>query len=100
MGTEEGTSDNDYYSVLIIRAIYDTNGLETKKLVNIGSGEDAIVNLNIPVDWASPVNFLKQNLFTNWKWEIHDWKNTQLTRKLLNYIAALPTIQLTSSGKS
>ena len=60
--TEEGISDNDDYSVLNIRTIYDTNGLETKKLVNIGLGDDAIVNLNIPVDWASPVSFLKQNV--------------------------------------
>ena len=33
--TEKRISDNDDYSVLIIRTIYDTNGLETKKLVNI-----------------------------------------------------------------
>ena len=60
--TEEGISDNDDYSVLNIRTIYDTNGLETKKLVNIGLGDDAIVNLNIPVDSASPVSLLKQNV--------------------------------------
>ena len=60
--TEEGISDNDDYSVLNIRTIYDTNGLETKKLVNIGLGDDAIVYLNIPVDSASPVSFLKQNV--------------------------------------
>ena len=60
--TEEGISDNDDYSVLNIRTIYDTNGLETKKLFNIGLGDDAIVNLNIPVDSASPVSFLKQNV--------------------------------------
>ena len=60
--TEEGISVNDDFSVLNIRTIYDTNGLETKKLVNIGSGDDAIVNLNIPVDSASPVSFLKQNV--------------------------------------
>ena len=34
--TEEGTSDNNDYSVLNIRTIYDDNGLETKKFVNIG----------------------------------------------------------------
>ena len=60
--TEEGISDNDDYSVLNIRTIYETNGLETKTLVNIGLGDDAIVNLNIPVDSASPVSFLKQNV--------------------------------------
>ena len=60
--TEEGTGDSDDYSVLNIRRIYDTNCLYTKKLVNIGLGEDAIVNLNIPVVSASPVSFLKQKV--------------------------------------
>ena len=67
--TEEGTNDNDDYSVLNIRTIYDTNNLETKKFVNIGLGEDAIVNLNIPVDSASPVSFLKQNVLHELKLE-------------------------------
>ena len=35
--------------------------METKKLVNIGLGDDTIVNLNIPVESVSPVSFLKQN---------------------------------------
>ena len=55
--TEEGIIDN----ILNIRTIYDTNGMETKKLVNIVLGDDAIVNLNVPVDSASPVSFLKQD---------------------------------------
>ena len=33
--TEEGISDNDEYFVLNIRTIYDTIGMETKKLVKI-----------------------------------------------------------------
>ena len=37
--TEEGISDNEDYSVLNIRTIYDTNDMETKKLVNIGLGD-------------------------------------------------------------
>ena len=60
--TEEGISDNDDYSVLNIRTIYYTNGLKTKKLVNIGLGDDAIVKLNIPINSASPVSFLKQKV--------------------------------------
>ena len=60
--TEEGTSDNDEYSVLNIRTIYDTNGLEIKKLEYIGLGDDAKVNLNIRVVSASPVSLLKQNV--------------------------------------
>ena len=65
--TEEGISDNEYYSTHNIGTIYDTNGLETKKLVNIGLGDDAIVNLNIPVESASPVSFLKPNVLPELK---------------------------------
>ena len=59
---EYGQSDNDDFSVLSVRLIYDKNGLETKKLLNLGIGWDMIVNMNIPVDSASPVSFLKQNV--------------------------------------
>ena len=59
---EEGISDNDDYSLMNIRSTYGDNGLETKKLVNIALDEDAIVNINIPVDLACPVSFLKQNV--------------------------------------
>ena len=33
---EYGQSDNDEFSVLSVRIIYDKNGLETKKLLNFG----------------------------------------------------------------
>ena len=59
---EYGQSDDDDFSVLSVRTIYDKNGLETKRLLNIGIGWDMIVNMNIPVDSASPVSFLKQNV--------------------------------------
>ena len=59
---EYGQSDADDFSVLSVRTIYDHNGLETKKLLNLGIGWDMIVNMNIPVDSASPVSFLKQNV--------------------------------------
>ena len=59
---EYGQSDDDDFSVLSVRTIYDNNGLETKKLLNLGIGWDMIVNMNIPVDSASPVSFLKQNV--------------------------------------
>ena len=59
---EYGQSDDDDFSVLSVRTIYDKNGLETKKLLNIGIRWDLIVNMNIPVDSASPVSFLKQNV--------------------------------------
>ena len=61
-GKEEGISDTDDYSLLNIQTIHEKNGLETKKLVNIGSGEDSIVNMNIPAGPASSLSFLKQNV--------------------------------------
>ena len=57
-----GQSDDDDFSVLSLRAIYDENGLESKKLLNKGLGWEMIVNMNIPVDSANPFNFLKQNV--------------------------------------
>ena len=45
---EYGQSDVDDFSVLSVRMIYDENGLETKKLLNIGWGWEMIVNMNIP----------------------------------------------------
>ena len=106
--TEEGISSNDDYSVLNIKTIYDTDGLETKKLVNIGLGEDAIVNLNIPVDLASTVNFLKQNVLhelklRNPRLKIHpvDKKNRELycgfTNDTINLIGKL-TVRIQSNG--
>ena len=59
---EYGQSDNDDFKVLSVRTIYEKNGLETKKLLKIGLSWDMIVNMNIPVNSASPENFLKQNL--------------------------------------
>ena len=59
---ENGQSDDDDFSVLSVRAIHDNNGLETKKLLNLGIGWDMIVNMNKPVDSASPVSYLKQNV--------------------------------------
>ena len=38
------------------------NGLETNKLLSIGLGWERIVNMNFPVNLASPVSFLKQNV--------------------------------------
>ena len=57
-----GQSGDDDFSVLSVRTIYDKNGLETKKLLNLGIGWDMIVNMNITVDSASSVSFLKQNV--------------------------------------
>ena len=48
--------------VLSVKTTYDENGLETKKLLNIGLGWEMIVNMNIPVYSASPVSFIKQNI--------------------------------------
>ena len=41
---EYGQSDDDDFSVLSVRTIYDENGLETKKLLNIDLGWEMIVD--------------------------------------------------------
>ena len=80
--TEEGTSDNDDNSVLNIRTIYDDNGIETKKLVIIGLCEDAILNMNIPVDSASPVSLLKQNALHELKLRVPQLKILPVDKKI------------------
>ena len=61
---EYGQSDDDNFSVLSVRTIYDKNGLETKKLLNLCIGWDLIVYMHIPVDSASPVSFFKTECTT------------------------------------
>ena len=62
-----GQSNNDDYSVLNVTTIYDDQGKELKKLLNIGLGNENQVILNIQVDSASPVSFLKQNVLRELK---------------------------------
>ena len=60
--SESGQSDNDDCSVLNVTTIYDDQGKELKKPLNIGQGSKNQVVLKIQVDSASPVSFLKQNV--------------------------------------
>ena len=57
-----GQSENEDYSVLNVTTIFDNDGKELKKLLNIGLGKENQVILNIQVDSASPVSFLKKNV--------------------------------------
>ena len=59
---ESGQSENDNYFVLNITSIFDDDGKELKKLLNIGLGKENRVILNIQVDSANPVSFLKKNV--------------------------------------
>ena len=59
---ESGQSENDNYSVLNVTTIFDEDGKELKKLLNIGLGKENQVILNIQVDLASPASFLKKNV--------------------------------------
>ena len=59
---ESGQSENDYYSVLNVTTIFEEDGKRLKKLLNIGLGKENQVILNIQVDSASPVSFLKKNV--------------------------------------
>ena len=59
--SQSGQSDNDDESVLNVTTIYDNQGKELKKLLNIGLGKENQVFPTKQVDSASPVSFLKQN---------------------------------------
>ena len=61
--------DDDYddYSVFNMRTISVDNGLENFFSGNIGIGEDQNINLNILVNLANPVSFLKQNVLRDLK---------------------------------
>ena len=54
--------ENDDYSVLNFTTIFDNDGKELKKLLNIGLEKENQVTLNVQVDSASPVSFLKKNV--------------------------------------
>ena len=60
---ENGESDDDDFLVLRVRTVFDKNGLESKKILNIGMGWEMIVNMNISVDSVRPVKFIKENVF-------------------------------------
>ena len=60
--SESIQSENDDYSVLKVTIIFDDDGKELKKILNIGLGKKNQVILIIQVDSASPVSFLKKNV--------------------------------------
>ena len=53
------------------------NRLETIQFLNIGLGWERIVNIEVPVNLASSVSFLKQNV-------LHEIKLTYPKQKLLD----------------
>ena len=60
--SESGKSETDDCSVLNVTTMFEDDGKELKKLLNIGLGKENQVILNIQVDSASPVSFLKINV--------------------------------------
>ena len=79
---ECGQSDDGDFSVLSVRTIYDENQLETKKLLNIGLGWEIIVNMNIVVNSASPVSFLKQNVLHELKLRYPNLKISPVEKRI------------------
>ena len=59
--SESGQSETTI-TVLNVTTNFDNDGKELKNLLNIGLGKENQVNLNIKVDSASPVSFLKKNV--------------------------------------
>ena len=62
--SKSGQFENDDYSVLNVTTIFDEEGKELKKLLSIGLRKENQVILNIQVDSASPVSFLKKKRVT------------------------------------
>ena len=59
---ESRQRENDDYSVLNVTTVFDDDGKELEKLLNIGLGKENQVILNIQVDSASPISHLKKNV--------------------------------------
>ena len=73
--------------------------MEAKKLVNIGLGDDAIINLNIPVDSASPVSFLKQNVLHELKLRNPHLKIHPVDKKTLELYCGFTNDTINIMGK-
>ena len=67
---ENGQSDDDDYSLLSVKTIYDENELGTKNFLNIRLGWHMTVSLKNLVDSARPVRFINQNVLHELKLEI------------------------------
>ena len=60
--TEAGLSDNEDYSVSNVTTIFDSDGKELKKLLNIDLGKENLVQLKIQINSANPISFFKKNV--------------------------------------
>ena len=80
--TGEGTSDNDDHSVLNKRFISDDFGLEAKATRKNWMRRGRNCNMNIAVDLASPVSFLKQNVLHELKLRDPQLKILPLDKKI------------------
>ena len=78
---KHGQSDDENFAVLSLRTLYDQNGLETKRTLNIRLGSEMIVIMNIPVDSASPVSFLKQNVIYELKLRCPNLNNHPVNKR-------------------
>ena len=72
---KHGQSDDENFVVLSLRTLYDQNGLETKRTLNIGLGSEMIVIMNIPV------SFLKQNVLHELKLRCPNLKNHPVNKR-------------------
>ena len=100
LGNEYGQSDDDDFSVLSVRTFYDNNGLETKKLLNLGIGWDMIVNMNIPVDSASFVSVLKQNVLHEIKLRYPNLKIHPVEKRIKDLYCGFTNDTINILGKS
>ena len=78
---KHGQSDDENFALLSLRTLYDQNGLETKRTLIIRLGSEMIVSMNITVDSASPVSFLKQNVIHELKLRCPNLKNHPVNKR-------------------
>ena len=96
---ENSQSDDDGQSVLSVRTIYDQNGLEPKKLLNIRFGWEIIINMNILVVSASLVSFLKQNVLHDLKLGYPNLKIQPVDKQTNQLYCGLTDSTINSLGK-
>ena len=96
---ESGQSENDDYSVLNVTTVFDNDGKELKKLLNIGLEKEIQVILNIQVDSASPVSFLKKNVLQELKLQYPYLKIHPVAKATKNLYCGFTDNAINISGK-
>ena len=86
-------------SVLIVFTTFEDDEKELKKLLNIGLGEKDQVTLNIQMDSASPVSFLKRIVLHELKLRIPYFKNCPVDKETKDLYCGITDNSINITGK-